>query len=107
MTRGPKAPPATAGRMDSSSVAPTGVSTPDRYRTSSSLRYTLTNLCSDPASSITWPDMPGYCGHQRGQDLAHRGAVDGYGALAPGMGPQHGREVHLDGHVGSFGFRGP
>ena len=36
------------------------VSSWSRYRMSSSLRYTFTNLCRPPESSTSWPASPGY-----------------------------------------------
>src|ERR1035437_2616275 len=47
------APPATAGRIDTSSESVTGVSSADIYRTSSSFTYTFTNLWSVPSPLMT------------------------------------------------------
>src|SRR5688572_4174378 len=46
--------------IDTTSLSSTGVSSRPVYRMSSSLRYTLTNLCRSPESVTSWPLRPGY-----------------------------------------------
>src|SRR6185312_3739442 len=52
-------PPATAGRMVTSSPSDSPVSSAPVKRTSSSLTYTLTNRCSEPSSVTSRPLRPG------------------------------------------------
>src|ERR687892_1297374 len=53
-------PPATAGRIDTTSPSPTSVSSEPRYRTSSSFTYTLTNRWRAPSPVISRARIPGY-----------------------------------------------
>src|SRR5919106_1426307 len=53
-------PPATAGRIDTTSPSPTSVSSEPRDRTSSSFTYTLTNRWRAPSPVTSRARIPGY-----------------------------------------------